>query len=119
MVEPLSSMAVSMMFPLLALRHPDNMAATTSNSSKDTAMVLHPATAKDNHLDITKEAAIEANYNEDQALRIKRTTSMSWWVLAINRFLFSPPECSVIYHKRNLYEIGDSCVLLPSTLLGI
>lgn len=60
--EHLSDMATSIMLPLLALRHPDNMAAMTSNSnsSKDTAKVLRPVTVKDNHLDITKEVAIKA-----------------------------------------------------------
>jgi hypothetical protein len=63
-VEHLSSMAVSMVLPLLVLRRLDNMAATTSISSKDTAKVLHPATVKDNHLDITREVVIEVNQNE-------------------------------------------------------
>jgi hypothetical protein len=52
----LSTTAVSTTLSHLALRRLDNMEVMTSNIK---AKVLHLTMAKDNHLDTTKEAAIE------------------------------------------------------------
>jgi hypothetical protein len=56
LLDLLSSSAASTMLSHLALRRLDNMEVMTSNIK---AKVLHLTMAKDNHLDTTKEAAIE------------------------------------------------------------
>jgi hypothetical protein len=60
-VELLSNLVVSMVLPLLVLHRTDSMAVMTSNSNKGMAKVLLPVMVKANHLDITKEVAIETN----------------------------------------------------------